>query len=226
MRPFIITRIINETPSSKHLEWEVSSSFQKTYTTAGQWIQAGAAETKPAIFALTGEPSHKKWSILVKNSSPLTQKISQLKEGDSLLISDAQGKGFDMSKTAGKNIFLFAVGSGIAPIRAALLWMFKHRNQFEAVTLYYGARNPNEFAYQREFDDWKKRKVKIIQTISNMARKDWQAPVGYVQNLIPRDEIDSANTVALVCGMSSMIREVTSALRKKGMSKESILTNF
>lgn len=226
MHPFIITRIINETPSSKHLEWEVPSSFQKTYTTAGQWIQAGLSSLKPAIFALTGEPEHKKWSILVKNSSLLTQKITLLKEGDSLLISEAQGMGFKMTETIGKNVLLFSAGSGIAPIRAALLWMFRKRDQFQAITLYYGARNPKEFAYQREFDDWKKKKVKIIQTISNMARKDWQAPVGYVQNLIPRDEIDSANTVALVCGMPSMIREVASALRKKGVSKENILTSF
>ncbi len=226
MHPSVIIRMINETPSSKHLELEINSSLQKTYTAAGQWIQAGLAETKPAIFALSGEPSHKKWSILVKNTSPLTQKITQLKEGDSLLISEAQGKGFKMTETIGKHIFLFAAGSGIAPIRAALLWMCKRRSQFEAITLYYGARNPNEFAYQREFDDWKKKKIKIIQTISNTTRKDWNSPVGYVQKLIPHDEIDSAHTTVLICGMPSMIREVTSALRQKGIAKENILTNF
>lgn len=130
-----------------------------------------------------------------------------------------------MRKIHNRHVLLFAAGSGIAPLRAALQDILRNRYQHGRVTLYYGARNPDEFAYAHEFHSWLKHGVQIRQTISNKNAKDWAQPLGYVQQML-EEEKPAANTAALLCGMPGMIEGVTEKLIGLGVPKDLILTNL
>lgn len=78
--------------------------------------------------------------IVVKNVGPFTSRLFELKEGDYLWIRGPYGRGFEPK---GKHIALVAGGIGIPPLYA----LAKHyREDFEKITLIYGARSKDEFA--------------------------------------------------------------------------------
>ncbi len=78
--------------------------------------------------------------ILVKKVGPFTSKLFELGEGDYVWIRGPYGRGFTPK---GKKIALIAGGIGIPPLYA----LVKHfGNDFEKITLIYGARSKEEFA--------------------------------------------------------------------------------
>jgi len=220
-----ITHISKETPYARHLNLKLAdSSIQQSYKTPGQYTLVRIPEFKEGYFALTNHPENKEWSLLVKADSPLSTHILGLTYGNTFQVSSVQGKGFDMNCCRGKNLLLFAAGTGIAPIRAALLWMIKKRSEYKEITLFYGARNQNEFAYQNEFKEWEKGEIKIVQTISNQTDKSWKGPLGHVQQHV-KEGLEMKNSVALLCGMPEMIEDATKQLTTFGLPKDQILTN-
>lgn len=222
--PVTIDRVIPQTHHTRHLELTVSPALALGYTTPGQYVNLKLGKGKAAPFAFAGTPGDASWHFLIKDSSPLTKKIVALKNGDSLEISGAIGRGFDMKLTVGRHLLLFAAGSGIAPIRAVVRWLMKDRYHYGRVTLFYGARNPDEFAYRDEFDLWKKERIHLRQTISDKKRTDWSGAYGYVQELIS-EGMSIANTTAILCGMDEMIGEVAARLKSLGLPEQFILTN-
>lgn len=224
--PAIVRHIVPETPVSKHIQIELlHPNIHESFEVPGQCLFIRVPAFKEGIFSLTNPPGEKQWSLLIKEASALTEHLLKLKKGETLQVSEIYGKGFNLKKGKGKDILLFAAGSGIAPLRSALWWIIRQRNDYKKITLFYGARNPNEFAYAREFKDWEKHKIKIIQTISNADAKNWQGPLGYVQDLVT-EKIDGEKTIALLCGMQEMVEQTTQKLISLGLPKNHILTNY
>lgn len=226
-RPFktvTVVRVLPQTHHTRHIELAIPPPLAKTFTTPGQYVNLRMGGLKPAPFALAGKPGETCWQFLIKDSSPLTKKIFGLKKGDALETSGAIGRGFDMELTVGRHLLLFAAGSGIAPIRAVVRWLLNDRYHYGRVTLFYGARNPDEFAYRDEFDLWKKERIHLQQTISDKKRTDWSGAYGYVQELIS-EGMAIANTAAILCGMDDMIGEVTARLKSLGLPDQYILKN-
>ena len=219
-----IERVVFKTHHMRHLELAVPPPLARGYTTPGQYVNLKVGKEK-APFALAGTPGENLWHFLIKASSPLSKKIFSLKKRDSLETSGAIGKGFDMKLTLGRHLLLFAVGSGIAPIRAVVRWLLRDRYHYGRVTLFYGARNPDEFAYRDEFEAWKGGRIRVQQTISDKKRTDWSGAYGYVQGLISEGML-MANTAAILCGMDEMVDEVTERLKGLGMTDKYILTNL
>ncbi|MBI4411948.1 MAG: hypothetical protein HY541_05640, partial [Deltaproteobacteria bacterium] len=133
-----------ETPFASHLSFEIKNgALRKSFAIPGQYAAIRLPGTKEnhqvaSLFAMSSCPQDDVWSFLVKRGSPLTDLLVNLKPGAMAEISPAQGKGFDMELCRGKNILLFAAGTGISPLRSALLWMMKKRKNYLAITLFYG----------------------------------------------------------------------------------------
>ncbi len=102
-----------------------------------------------------------------------------------------------------------------------ILEINKHRDRYQNITLFYGVRHPNEFAYSREFSLWEKNDIKIRTVISNNHHGEWKGPTGHVQQLLPQK---SPHTVAFLCGVSGMVKELKEKLPSLGI--EHILLNY
>lgn len=222
----VIKNIINETLLARHLQVEIKNPrVTASYKIPGQYAAIRIPGFKDGFFAMTNHPEEKQWEFLIKESSPLTSHLLEMKIGGEFELSMALGKGFAIEKAIGKDVFFFAAGSGISALRPVLLEIFKKRGNYNSVTLFYGARNPDEFAYTRKFSEWEKNEIKIFRIISNVEHKEWRGPIGHVQQLIPK-KIDSKKTAAFLCGMPEMVEDVKGKLLDRGLSKNQILTNY
>ena len=222
MKKTKIISVSKKTPTSIHLEVAPDSKMIAQYKIPGQYAAIGLPSMKEGYFALANPPGEKTFSFLIKKSSPLSEKLAGLKKGDLIAMSEIQGKGFAMDRVLKKHVLLLAVGSAIAPIRAALLAMLQNPANYRSFTLYFGALTAGEFAYADEFPDWRKKGVKIIQTVYP-PDPSWKGLGGFVQNHLPKTL--PTNTAALVCGMEPMVEASKQKLKDLGMPEKLILTN-
>src|SRR5690606_12066243 len=135
--------------------------------------------------------------------------------GDSVYVSEAMGKGFPVEEGRGKDLLLFATGSGIAPIRAVLQDVLPRRADFARIHLFYGVRTPRDFPYCSELAALEAGRVELHRAISRLPQGGGHTR--YVQEhflaLLP----PVGNAIAMLCGRIEMIRGVRDALQAAGM---------
>jgi NAD(P)H-flavin reductase len=196
-----------------------------THQIPGQYVTLGMAGVGQGTFAIASAPDEgRNFEFLVKGGSPLTDALRGARPGTKVQISLPTGKGFPLDRAVGKNLLLFATGSGISAIRSVIEWVRGHRSDFGRVYLYFGARTPGAFAYEAELAQWEKTGIEVFRSVSQPGESGWKGLTGYIQNHL--GELDVKNAVAFLSGQKSMVADVTRALRRRGVSPEDIHLNF
>ena len=85
-----------------------------------------------------------------------------------------------------------ASGSGISAIRPVIAAVRRERGAYGQVTLYFGARTPDGFAYQGELKQWQEDGVKVLCTVSRPGTSGWQGLTGYVQAHLGEERLEHA----------------------------------
>ncbi|HET6440399.1 MAG TPA: oxidoreductase, partial [Anaeromyxobacter sp.] len=125
----------------------------KIRTPAGEAFYALASAPDPDAFA----------DLLVKRGGKVSDEVAaQALHFRTLEVSEPFGDGFPVDEAVGRDVLLFAAGSGIAPIRALIQHLVRHRQRFNRITLFYGQRHGAEFAYRSEHLSWERGGVRVI----------------------------------------------------------------
>jgi sulfhydrogenase subunit gamma (sulfur reductase) len=194
----------------------------------GQYVRLRlpqVAEDTEGMFALASPPGTAQWDLLVKESSPLTDALVRLPLGTQVEVSQPEGRGFPLEQVRGKDLLLFATGSGISPIRSVIESIRQERDAYGRVTLYFGARTPGAFAYARDFKTWEQAQIHVVPTVSQPGASGWQGLTGYVQAHLAEEPL-ALGTLAFVCGQQEMVQGVIQALRARGLPASAICQNF
>lgn len=128
-----------------------------------------------------------------------------------------------------QNVLFIAVGSGIAPVAAAIesQQIVGAENASRTARLYYGVQNEDELVYTSKYAEWEEQYgVQVIPVLSQAP--EWDGRTGYVQTAIEEDGVDiPRNTAAVVCGMKPMTTAIEDLLYKDvGILEGRILYNF
>lgn len=214
------------TPLLRRLEVRHDAAPTPQYTVAGQYLKVQAPGGQAGMFALAQAPG-RPLELLVKRGGPVADSLVALGEGDVVLLSGAQGKGFPVAEAAGRDVWLFAVGSGIAPIRALVqaLVADQDRARHGKVTLYEGQREPEHFGFAAERAAWRAAGVTVVEVLSR-PHHNWSGRTGHVQNALLEDRPDGAGAVAYLCGMKAMVEGVRETAATLGLPRERTFLNY
>jgi len=233
----------------------VPADIVSQYKIAGQYVQmkidGGTEEESKPIFLAIASPPHDPSN---EESSPVELEFLIKKTDTNILITSAVvgatvsvsqvlGEGFPVAENLDglkydfptQNVLLFAAGSGIAPIRAAIesgtLGVGEQGSGGKGRTarLYYGVRTPAEMPYADRFIKWERLGYEVVPVISRPedCKNKWIGRTGYVQNALEEDGVAiPRNSGALLCGVKGMAQCVTEDLTKAGMFEGRVLTNF
>jgi NAD(P)H-flavin reductase len=150
----------------------------------------------------------------------VTTPMSRLKRGDTIGIRGPYGSGWPVEQAFGKDVMVIAGGLGIAPLRPVIYEVIRHRARFRNVTILYGARSPSDVVYRKEIARWEKALDVRIHVTVDHAGADWVGRVGVVPALLHEEVLDSAATVAMICGPEVMMRFTVRALARLGLSAD------
>ena len=218
----------DETPALRSLRLDLGP-LRAAHVAPGQVVKVRAPSGE-AYFALASAPSPDgSADLLVKRGGRIADEVvAAAVPGARLAVSEPFGKGFPIGAAEGRDLLLFAAGSGIAPIRALLQHVVSHRNRFRRATLFYGQRRGADFAYQGEHLDWERHGVRVVLCPSD-AEEAWPGVRGRVQEVaraLALGGSDPAGSEAYVCGMTAMVNDVKATLRDAGVPSDRVHLNF
>lgn len=202
------------------------TSLVGTHRRPGQYVRLALPGVGEGMFAIASapEPAGTRWDFLLKGGSPVPDALVQLPLGSAVQACAPEGEGFPLDAARGKDLLLFATGSGISPIRSVIESVRRERAAFGQVTLYFGVRTPSAFAYANEFRHWEAAGIRVLRTVSQPGASGWQGLTGYVQAHLSEARVD--NAVAFVCGQSSMVEGVMEALAQRGLASGRVFVNY
>lgn len=193
-----------------------------SYQSAGQYVQLAVPSVVPSYFAIANAPLHQpnELEFLIKASGPSASAITATRPSGTLLVSDAQGSGFALDKTRGRDLLLLTMGTGISALRPVLQSIVASRQGYGRVTLLHGARTEHEMPFFKEHEHWRAAEIDVRPVFSQQSG----ARQGRVQAFIA--EALSPQTVVLLAGSKEMIGLARLELARHQIGPEQILTNY
>ena len=218
----------DETPALRAIRLSLPAELAPAHRRPGQLVKVHTAAGE-GFFALASAPDPKGAAeLLVKRGGRVGDAaIAGGVPGSSLALSSPFGDGFPVGEALGRDLLLFAAGSGIAPIRSVIQHLLEHRGRFRGVTLFYGQRHGGDFAYRAEHPAWERGGVRVILCPSR-ADDLWEGLRGRVQEVarsIAFGGSPPAETVSFVAGMAAMVEDVRRTLSEAGMPPERVFLN-
>lgn len=157
----------SETPLLRHLSLEAPKKLREAHRLPGQFVEAALGRNEQgAYFALANPPGAHRFELLVKKGEGIASDLWASGPGRSLWLSEPMGPGFRLEEARGKDLLLFATGSGFAPIRALLLSILERRQDFGEIHLFFGVRTKEDFPFVEELAKLPERGVQTHLTVS------------------------------------------------------------
>jgi NAD(P)H-flavin reductase len=193
----------------------------------GQVGQLSVFGTGESTFVINSSPTRMDYlQFSVMKTGEVTAKLHKLSVGDQIGIRAPLGNWFPYEDLKGKDIVFIGGGIGMAPLRTLLLYMLDNRDDYGKISLLYGARSPQDMAFQYELPDWLERDdLDTVLTIDAEA-DGWEHSVGLIPNVLLDMNPSSENCVAITCGPPIMIKFTIQALAKLGFKDDQIITTL
>lgn len=226
----LIEDIKDETQNIRTLTmtYENGKSFEAL---PGQFVELtifGYGEFPVSIAAVLGT-NRERFQTTIQQRGRVTNEVKNLTPGSIVGIRGPFGKGFPLGKMKGKGLCAVTGGVGLAAVRYLLDHILENRDQYGNLLLLHGARTPGDLIY-RDTDIFEKGKaekegLEILVAIEH-PDNSWKGHVGLVTELFKKTEIDPANTTAVVCGPSAMMKHATTALVDIGFNQDQIFLSM
>lgn len=189
----------------------------------GQFVMVSVYGTGEAPISITSPPAPGgTFQLCIRNAGTLTHYLHTLDEGARIGIRGPFGKGFVVEEIEGHDILFVAGGLGLAPLRSLISLAIDQRDRFGDLTIFYGARSPEDRLYLDELAAWKAdESIDFRQTV-DIAGEEWRGRVGVITTLFKGLDLDPARTIVAVCGPPVMYRFVLIELLGRGFLESQI----
>ncbi|HXM23287.1 MAG TPA: FAD-dependent oxidoreductase [Terriglobales bacterium] len=237
---------------TKHLEFEMTGIPRFGFV-AGQWLSFKTnmpdGEEITRAYSIASPPADDNRFALCLNRVQdgfMSNFLCDMKEGDEISCQGPFGD-FILRPPLRDTIFI-ATGTGIAPLRSMLHWLFasnprldkpesdkdgrgrpssidaQARHQGRQLWLIFGNRTETVIYYHDEFQRLAEEHANFhyLPTLSR-GGPDWKGLRGYVQEHVPAIAQGRADMHAYICGLDKMVKANRDLLKSLGWDRKSIL---
>lgn len=222
-----VENVKEETPNIRTLT--ISLEGKKPFNSVpGQFIELtvfGYGEFPVSVSALGPGDS---FQTTVQRMGKVTKEIANLVAGSTIGVRGPFGNGFPVAEMRGKNICIVTGGVGLAAVRCLINCIIESRDDFGKVQLLHGARTPGDLIFKDFLFNKEKAKEQGIEILVSVDHADagWDGNVGTVTSLFKQTTIDPANSIAVVCGPSIMMKFTSQHLAEMGFGDDKILLSM
>jgi len=230
-----LTRSLPLSDLTKHLEFRTDNGLERFDFTPGQFVSITATKEdgKPITraYSIASEPHGDSTFELCLNRVQdgwMSNRLCDLAEGDRITWHGPHGL-FVLKQPLFDSIFI-CTGTGVAPFRSMLRWMFEEpgRDGGRELWLVYGTRHADTIYYRDEFEELAQRHPNFHYIITlSRPHEGWTGPKGYVQErvreiLATRPDNGVGNTHAYICGLNEMVSANREQLKSLGWDRKQI----
>ncbi len=220
-----IIEIIEESPSVRTFKLKPFKDKLIRDFTPGQFIELSVYGYGEAPFAISSPRKDLPViEVTVKIVGRVTKALFNLGEGKVVGIRGPYGNGFPLEVIRGRDIIIVSGGTGLSPLRPLLWEICDNRETYGEVVLLYGAKNPSELLFKRDYEHWK-RKMHMELTV-DVPDEKWRGNVGVVTKLISREVLPSRDSIAIVCGPPIMMKYAVLKLNEIGVNNNCIYVSL
>jgi ferredoxin-NADP reductase len=217
-----VRRSILLSERTKHLELELAGS-EPFHFLPGQFISV--REPKPEgkhitrAYSLASAPRPDKTLELCLDridTGFMSNHLCDLAIGDEVHFHGPHGA-FTLRPEQLDSVFV-ATGTGIAPIRSMIEWLFADasRNESREFWLVYGTRHAEDIYYREEFESIAARFPNFHYEITlSRPLETWTGHSGYVQDRVREIAGTRKDMHAYVCGLNEMVSSVRKLLKEE-----------
>ncbi len=152
--------------------------------------------------------------------------LTSLHPGSRLGLRGPLGTFWPIEDAYGRHAVVVAGGVGLAPLRGLVEALIASRDRFESVTLYYGARTPEDRLFRDDLARWTTIKAIDVAVTVDRAGVDWKGRVGVVTALFDMMTQDCSRVTAYVVGPERMMQASVQSLIAKGVPPDRICVSM
>jgi len=219
---------------TKHLEFEMNGAPRFGFV-AGQWLsfktnKADGEEIVRAYSIASPLEDHNRFSLCLNRVQDgfMSNFLCDMKEGDEIGCQGPFGD-FILRPPLRDTVFI-ATGTGIAPFRSMLRWLFTSPDAGDArhlgkqLYLMFGNRTEKDIYYHDEFLQLATEHANFhyLPTLSR-GGTDWQGLRGYVQEHVSAIAQGRTDMHDYICGLDKMVKANRELLKSLGWDRKSIL---
>lgn len=192
----------------------------------GQFVMVYAFGIGEVPISVSGPPEHSGEPVVltVRAVGAVTSAICASEPDAVLGLRGPFGNSWPVESAAGGDVIVVAGGIGLAPLRPVVLHALAHRSAYDAVSVLYGARTPQDLLYTDELEAW--RPELSVEVTVDAADTSWEGRVGVVPKLVERADFRPEAVRVFVCGPEVMIHFTVEALRARGVPDEWIFLSL
>ena len=231
--PYLMTieKITQEAPGVKtfRLKFKNEEEAKNFSFRAGQFAEYSAFGEGECTFCIASAPTREGYvECTYREAGKVTSALAKLEEGDTMGFRGPFGNTFPIDEWKGKNLLFVAGGIALPPMRCVIWNALDTRENFNDISIVYGAKSVEDLVYKHELKEWEERPdVKLTTTVDPGGETpDWKGEVGFVPSVLEKVAPSPENTIAIVCGPPIMIKFTFPVLDKLGFKPEQIYTTL
>ncbi|MCB1324586.1 MAG: hypothetical protein H7A21_00435 [Spirochaetales bacterium] len=204
-----------------HIELSAPEHVLQSFERPGQFVELTAAG-ESAYFAIASAPGAGHLEFLIKDAARQPARaLCRLAIGQRVAGGVVAGQGFDLSLLEGdvRAVHLFAMGSGVAPLRSMILHRMHTRAHNIPITLWQSAFSVDHVPFLYEHDVWTAAGVEVVLCLDQDP-----ASAGVVEMLGVRRP-DLREAAAYWVGSETYGETIRDALKVHGLPSAALLTN-
>ncbi len=193
----------------------------------GQIVEAGVFGFGEIPLGLSSSPTQTdSFELVVREVGKVSKALTELGEGDTMMIRGPMGKGFPLAELRGKDVLIVAGGIGLCPTRSLIRYIMARRDEFKKFTLFYGTRSPKELLFEEDLVEWRASDgVACLETV-DQADESWKGNVGVITTLFEKAEGLDADTHVIICGPPVMYKFVIQKLVSIGIPHSNVFVDL
>jgi NAD(P)H-flavin reductase len=227
----ILDRVADEIHEVKTFYWHFEDSEEQRkfrQFRPGQFAQVSLFGVGEFPLSLPPSPTEVETFFTARQVGSCTAALHALKPGDRFAVRGPYGNGFPMESYYGRNLVFVAGGIGLIPLRSCIIYALAHREKYQRIQIFLGARTPRDLLYRDDLRRWEQSAgIECHLTVDRTA-DGWTGNVGVVGSLFqkPGVQVPVDNTVAFVCGPPVMFRFVIKDLLALGLPETAIVSTL
>lgn len=194
----------------------------------GQFMQISLPKVGECPISITNFSVEENWiEFLIRKVGIVTDELFKLKPGTIMPMRGPYGKGFDLENYRGKNVIVVTGGSGLAPIRSFIDYIYKNPETVKSLELLFGFKDMDSVLFKEDLLKWRD-KFNLTLTVDKGCGIDGEC-VGLVTEYVPQLQLLHKNISDLeiiIVGPPAMMKYTALEFKKIGISDENIWLSF